>query len=365
MPSDIQRLVVRAPNPLGDALMALPAMAEMRLAMSGRQLIVAASAAVAPLFSEITIASPDLTVVVDKRREAEQLRELRADAIVLLTNSFRTAWVSRQAGVLKRWGYGAHARSLLLTRAIARPRGKVHQAEYYLHLVRELGLGTRPGSDPGQTGVRPGSDAGQTGVKPGSDPGLTPHIEITPATRARADAFLAQLGVDRSAPLVGLAPGAAYGHAKRWPPKRVAELATRLVAGGAACLLVGAEGDRAAGREIESMLPAGSRVFNVIGRTDLRLFAGLLASCQAFVSNDSGAMHLAAAAGVPVVAIFGPTDERVTAPLGNQDVIIHQVFCRPCMLRDCPIDHRCMRRISVDTVFDAVTRRLSEAEHRC
>ena len=107
------------------------------------------------------------------------------------------------------------------------------------------------------------------------------------------------------------------------------------------------------------MLPPGTRVFNVIGRTDLRLFAGLLASCHAFVSNDSGAMHLAAAAGVPVAAIFGPTDERVTAPLGNHDVIIHQVFCRPCMLRDCPIDHRCMRGISVDTVFDAVSRRLA------
>jgi heptosyltransferase-2 len=352
--TDIQRLVVRAPNPLGDALMALPALSELRAAMSGRQLIVAASAGVAPLFSEITIASPDLTVVVDKRREAEQLRELRADAIVLLTNSFRTAWVSRQAGVQKRWGYGARARSVLLTRAIARPRTKVHQAEYYRHLVRELGLG-----------VRPGSDQGQTGVKPASDPGLTSNLRITPATRARTDAFLAQLGVDRAAPLVGLAPGAAYGHAKRWPPKRVAELVARLTAGGVSCLLVGAEGDRSAGREIESILPPGIRVFNVIGRTDLRLFAGLLASCQAFVSNDSGAMHLAAAAGVPVVAIFGPTDERVTAPLGNHDVIIHQVFCRPCMLRDCPIDHRCMRRISVDTVFDAVTRRLSEADHRC
>ena len=335
--TDIQRLVVRAPNPLGDALMALPAMAEIRAAMSGRQLIVAASGGVAPLFSEITIASPDLTVVVDKRREAEQLRELRADAIVLLTNSFRTAWVSRQAGVPQRWGYGAHVRSLLLTRAIARPRTRVHQAEYYRHLVRELGLG----------------------VRPGSDGGLTPHLHITPATRVRTDAFLAKLGVDRSAPLVGLAPGAAYGHAKRWPPRRVAELAARLTAGGAACVLVGAEGDRGAGREIESMLPAGTRVFNVIGRTDLHLFAGLLASCQAFVSNDSGAMHLAAAAGVPVVAIFGPTDERVTAPLGNHDVIVHQVFCRPCMLRDCPIDHRCMRRISVDTVFDAVSRRLA------
>ena len=161
-----------------------------------------------------------------------------------------------------------------------------------------------------------------------------------------------------------LAPVAEDGKDKRWPPERVSELAARLTAGGATCLLVGAEGDRGAGREIESMLPPGARVFNVIGRTDLRLFAGLLASCQAFVSNDSGAMHLAAAAGVPVVAIFGPTDERVTAPLGNHDVLIHQVFCRPCMLRDCPIDHRCMRRISVDTVFDTVCRRLATTSSR-
>jgi heptosyltransferase-2 len=98
---------------------------------------------------------------------------------------------------------------------------------------------------------------------------------------------------------------------------------------------------------------------NLIGQTDLRLFAGLLAVCHAFVSNDSGAMHLAAAVGVPVVAIFGPTDERATAPLGDHDVIIHQVFCRPCMLRECPIDHRCMRGISVDVVLAAVTRRLA------
>jgi ADP-heptose:LPS heptosyltransferase len=394
--TDIRRLIIRAPNPLGDALMALPAMAAVRAAMAGRQLIVAASPGVAPLFSEITVASPDVPVVVDKRHEATQLRELRADAIVLLTNSFRTAWVARQAAIPQRWGYRAHARSLLLTRAVARPRTRVHQSEYYLQLVRELGLSplgqglktlapqqsladsqalktlapqpgdlrtppsvVGPGSlDPGlHEDVAPGS----SDVAPGSsDPGVhQPTLRITPATRARTDAFLAQLGVDRSTPLVGLAPGAAYGHAKRWPPQRVAELVARLTAGGATCLLVGAEGDRSAGREIESVLPPGSRVVDVIGRTDLRLFAGLLASCHAFVSNDSGAMHLAAAAGVPVAAIFGPTDERVTAPLGNHDVIIHQVFCRPCMLRDCPIDHRCMRGISVDTVFAAVTRRLT------
>jgi heptosyltransferase-2 len=103
---------------------------------------------------------------------------------------------------------------------------------------------------------------------------------------------------------------------------------------------------------------------NVIGRTDLRQVAGILARCTAFVSNDSGAMHLAAAVGVPVTAIFGPTDERATAPIGNHDVIVREVFCRPCMLRDCPIDHRCMKRITSDEVFDAVAARLAAAPAR-
>ena len=322
--------------------MALPAMAAVRSALRGRQLIVAAPATVAPLFQEITAAAPDHVLVVDKAREAAQLRDLQADGVLLFTNSFRTAWVSRQAALAQRWGFRAHGRSLLLTRAIRKPRHGVHQAEFYRHLVRALDLAgdDLPGLSPASSGVQP-------------------SIQITSATRERVDAFLGRLGVDRAKPLVGLAPGAAYGHAKRWPPDRVSQLVSRLDAAGAACVLVGAAGDRDAGREIESSLPPGIGVVNVIGRTDLRLLAGLLSACQAFVSNDSGAMHLAAATGVPVTAIFGPTDERVTAPLGDHDVIVQQVFCRPCMLRDCPIDHRCMRRISVERVYESVTSRLA------
>ena len=332
MACDVSRLVIRAPNPLGDAVMALPAMAALRAAFRDRVLIVAAAPAIAPLFEEVTPVAPDEIVIVDNANETRTLRAAKLDAAVLLTNSFRTAWTCRQARVKERWGYRAHGRALLLTRAVARPRTRLHQSAYYRHLVSELGF-----------------DA----------PEVLPRIALTAETARRADDLLARHDIDRSAPLVGMAPGAAYGHAKRWPPDRVAALAGRLGQHGATCVLVGAAGDHDAGREIESSLPAAARVVNLIGRTDLRLLAGLLAACDAFVSNDSGAMHLAAAAGVPVAAIFGPTNERVTAPLGDHDVIIHQVFCRPCMLRDCPIDHRCMRGISVDVVFDAVSRRLA------
>lgn len=311
--------------------MALPAMAALREGMRDATLAVAAAPSIAPLFEEQTPAAPDEILAVDRGSESRVLRDGRFDAVVLLPNSFRSAWTSRRARIAERWGYRGGFRAALLTRAIPRPRGTVHQAAWYLELARALGCETAE---------------------------TAPRIGITDVTRARVAGLLAQHRLGGGVPLVGIAPGAAYGHAKRWPPSRVAQLAGRLGERGAVCVLVGAGGDRDAGREIESSVSPAARVVNLIGRTDLRLLAGLLASCHAFVSNDSGAMHLAAAAGVPVAAIFGPTDDRVTAPVGDHDVLIHQVFCRPCMLRDCPIDHRCMKGITVDAVFGAVSKRL-------
>jgi heptosyltransferase-2 len=326
------RLVVRMPNWLGDAVMALPALAAVRSAYPESWLAVAAIPSVAPIFEEQTAAGPQQILVLEKDREASSLRDGAFDAALLLTNSFRTAWTAKRSGIAARWGYAAGGRGLLLTRSVARPRHEVHQSEYYLALVRGLGMAA---------------------------PAAPPAIVVTEATRARARRLLDATGVTDGSTLVGFAPGAAYGHAKRWPPERVAEVVTRIVRDrGAQCVLVGAGGDREAGRAIESTLPPDVHVVNLIGRTDLRLLMGVLEACRAFVSNDSGAMHLAAAVGVPVTAIFGPTNERATAPIGDHDVILHQVFCRPCMLRECPIDHRCMKRISVDEVYSAVTRRI-------
>jgi heptosyltransferase-2 len=166
--------------------------------------------------------------------------------------------------------------------------------------------------------------------------------------------MLADAGLSPADTIVGFAPGAAYGHAKQWPTDRVAQLIAELARRGASAVLVGAGADRDTGRAIESSLPPGTRVANLIGRTTLRQLVGVVARCAAFVSNDSGAMHIAAAVGVPLTAIFGPTDERATAPAGHADVILRDVFCRPCMLRECPIDHRCMKRIDVDAVLQSV-----------
>jgi heptosyltransferase-2 len=342
MSNSPSRLVIRAPNWLGDAVMALPALESVRAALPAAHITIAATGSIAPMFEEDTSARPDAVLTIaDRRKEAAALAAGSFDTALLLPNSFRAAWNARRAGIGERWGIAANFRSPLLTRAIERPgragrppTGRLHHSTYYLTLVRGLGFDARE---------------------------AVPRVSARPPTAARAAALLEKNGVDAAATIVGFAPGAAYGHAKRWPPDRVARVVERVSRERrAACVLLGAADDRDAGREIESALPADVRVVNLIGRTDLRQLIGVLARCAAFVSNDSGAMHLAAALGVHVTAIFGPTDDRVTSPLGHHDVLVHQVFCRPCMLRECPIDHRCMKGITADAVFAAVSARLHD-----
>jgi heptosyltransferase-2 len=263
--------------------MALPALGAVRAAMPQARIAIAAIPSVAPIFEEGTALAPDEVVTISNRRgEAKLLADGRFDAALLLPNSFRSAWVGRRAGIPERWGFARSLRGALLTRAVVPPRTRVHQSAYYEALAVGLGF-----------------DVAES----------LPWIRVRDETMRRADSLLAKHGVTSSMRLVGFAPGAAYGHAKRWPPSRVAQVVARVTnERGAVAILVGAEGDRDAGREIESVLPPGVNVVNLIARTDLRQLAGVLARCAAFVSNDSGAMHLAAAVGAPVTAIFGPTD---------------------------------------------------------
>jgi heptosyltransferase-2 len=348
------RVVVFAPNWLGDAVMALPALAGIRahVARDASVLAVAARAGLAPLFTalpqvdEVVVlgAHGGVRALAGIGREVREVAAGRFDLAILLPNSFRSAWIARRAGVPERWGYAADLRGRLLTRAVRRPSGRCHQAEYYRQLVERLGIVPGP---------------------------LEVHVAVPPEARARADLLLAEHGLDSDTAIVAMAPGAAYGRAKRWPPRRFAELAVRLAGElAAASVLVGAGKDRDAGRDIERELPRAVRrtgggratVVNLIGKTDLPLLLAVLARCRAAVSNDSGAMHLAAAVGVPVTAIFGASDERGTAPLPGgpgtrpPEIVTNPVWCRPCMLRECPLDHRCMTGISAERVMQAIRR---------
>jgi len=331
----LKRLLVFAPNWLGDAVMALPAIADVRRGRPDLTIDVAARPAVAPLFGLVPGVG-DVTVLPAGGLLAgavpRELQDRSYDAALILPNSFQAALTAWRAGIPERWGYRTDCRGPLLTRGVARP-GRVHQAAYYQRLAHELGFASGP---------------------------LEPRLEVPAVARRAAGDLLTAGGWDGRAPLVALAPGAAYGGAKRWPPESFAALATALAADGVSSVLVGSAADRLAGQEVAAALGAGVRAIDLVGRTDLPGLAGVLAHCRGLVSNDSGAMHVGAALGVSVTAMFGPTIERETRPLGRPDpvVLTHQVWCRPCMLRECPLDHRCMRGISVEAVLAAARRSL-------
>ena len=258
----------------------------------------------------------------------ESIRRGAYDAALLLPNSFASAWLVKAAGVPERWGYRADARGWLLTRAVD-PPSRVHQAAYYQHLATTLGFAPGP---------------------------LQPSLRVTDDLRAIGARVLEAAGWDGVGRLVAVAPGAAFGGAKRWPADRFAGVIERLAHDNVRAVLVGARADRAASREVLASVHSGLRPIDLTGGTDLPELAAVLAHCRALVTNDSGAMHFAAALGVPVTAVFGPTIEGETRPLGTARVaVVHgDVWCRPCMLRECPLTHRCMTAVSVDDVLREV-----------
>jgi heptosyltransferase-2 len=325
-PAVVRRLVVFAPNWLGDAVMALPALADVQRALPGAVIDVAARASIAPLYS--LIAGLGQVVALGGANDTAPLRARAYEAALLLTNSFSTALLARRAGIPARWGYRADFRAPLLTRGLPRPVA-VHQAEYYQHLARALGFPSGP---------------------------LEPRIDLPADVRDEAADLLHRAGWNGGGALIAIAPGAAYGSAKRWPARSYAAVARDLVASGITPVLVGSAADAPAGAEVVAAIGDASAAIDLIGRTDLRLLGGVFAQCRALVSNDSGAMHFAAALGINVVALFGPSNERETSPLGRGQriVLTHDVWCRPCMLRECPLTHRCLRGISVATVAGAV-----------
>jgi heptosyltransferase-2 len=348
--------VVVAPSWLGDAAMALPALGDLGAYFAGAHLTVAARASVAPFYTMVSGVHEVLTLpgrggwaaLRDLGADAAALRGGTFDVAVLLPNSFRSALTVARAGIPERWGFDADWRGRYLTRRVPRSRTHHHHADYYRALLTGLGIATG-----------------------------TPYARVNaPAGEGRA--LLRAHGVSDKAGFIACAPGAAYGRAKQWLPERYAELAalavTRL---GHTVVLVGSRADRgvcaeigtAAARQLgipsspQALKPSTpSCVVDLSGHTSLVQLASVLAASSAVVTNDSGAMHLAAAVGARVIAVFGATDEVRTAPLRSGPdapaaaILTHDVFCRPCLLRECPIDHRCMRGVTAERVFEAVAR---------
>lgn len=340
--SEPGRVLVVAPNWLGDAVMALPALADIRRASAPARLIVAARPSVAPLYAMVP--GVDATIVTqwrgsvrDRQRLQEDVQQILGEQVeraILFPNSFSSAWVVHRARVRDRWGYAADLRRPLLTRAVRRPRGSRHQGAYYQHLVRELGI---------------------------PNGALEPVLTVPGSAVEEARGLLRTRGWEESRPMLVVAPGAAYGTAKRWLPRHFAALISRAIREtGVHVVLVGAAADAGSARLVLDSTGAAERdaIVDLTGATTLQTLAGVMSLAAACVSNDSGAMHLAGAVGTPLAALFGPTREKETAPLtrhgGRSEVLINHVWCRPCMLRECPFEHQCMTGLKPERVFESV-----------
>ena len=336
------KILIRATNWIGDAVLSLPAIRAVRGRFPDAELCVLARPWVAAVYEGeravdrilILQGAPGVRELRAKLRSAEELRRERFDLAIALPNSFESAVLLWLARIPRRIGYARDGRSMLLSQAVATPEpGRIsrHQRFYYLELLRRAGIIDE---------LPLVSDIRFDGVE---------------IARRRGEELLAARGVHL--PVIGVSPGAAYGGAKRWLPERFASAAGQVAEKtGATVLVFGSEAEQKLCGEVA----AACGGLNLAGQTTLRQFIDMTAACLAFLSNDSGAMHIAAALGIPSVTVFGPTDETATGPVGpGARVLREPVECAPCLKRECPIDHRCMTRVSAEMVAAEALRVIS------
>ena len=335
------RILIRGTNWIGDAVMSEPALSAIRQAFPKADITLLVKPAIAELFQQHP-AIDHLLIYEHRGRHARlsgkwalgsELRRGRFDVAILLQNAFEAALLSFLAGIPRRYGYGTDGRAFLLSDAITVPHrtALAHQTQYYLDLLRPLGITPSPAA---------------------------PRLFVSDSEDERMRQRLTEAGIQATERLIGINPGSTYGSAKRWLPERFAHAADRVAEQfGGRVVIVGAAGEEALGQAIAEKMHSKPVVLS--GRTSIRELMSVIKRCRLFVTNDTGPMHIAAAFDVPVVAVFGPTDFRTTSPFGEAHQIVRQpVECSPCLLRECPIDHRCMTGVTVEQVYKAAAKQL-------
>ncbi|MCK4846179.1 MAG: lipopolysaccharide heptosyltransferase II [Deltaproteobacteria bacterium] len=341
-----KNILVRAPNWIGDAVMSLPALSALKALHPDANVMVLAKPWTIPVYEN----NPDVSTIIEfgseykgilgKFRLGRMLRGGGFEAAILLPNSFEAAFLSFWARIPKRIGYGRDMRSMLLTKAVEATeeiRAR-HHVFYYMNLIKAMG-----------------ADISLDGAVP------VPVVSVSDAERRAAEEILKLNGIDdlNETLLVGMAPGASFGSAKRWPVVRFRELAELLFKeyggigrGRVVPVIFGAGADVSVAEELSKEMGSIKHI-NLAGGTTLREFFGVTSLCNLFITNDSGPMHVAAALGVATVAIFGSTDTVVTAPVGNSvKVVSLNMDCSPCFKRECPDgDAKCLTDITAEEVF--------------
>jgi heptosyltransferase II len=334
--NQIERLLIRGTNWIGDAVMTLPAVAAIRKSFLRARI----SILVKPWVAELFYINPNVDEVIlfhdpgihsgimGKFKLSMELRERHFDAAILLQNAIEAAIIAKLAGIPIRAGYNSDVRGMLLTHSVQRTPAirAVHQVDYYLEMVKSLGC---------------------------QSAGRDIDLRIPEEYRQLGDTILAPYGLGRERFLVGMAPGATYGPAKKWFPERFAEIADRLMERfPVQVLLFGSASDRDSIGAVARN--AKHELIDLTGKTSLKEAISLISRCRLFISNDSGLMHIAGALDIPTIAIFGSTNPITTSPMGSHTMVIRKdVSCSPCLKVSCPTDFRCMDLIKVNEVYHA------------
>lgn len=345
------KILVRGTNWVGDAVMTIPALRSLRRIFPDARLTLHTRTWAegifrdAALFDEILTFDKTKSKIKDALAQAKELKNHEFDLAVLFPNSFETALVAKMAKIPRRFGYAKEGRSFLLTDAVEIPQWKDerHEVFYYLNLVTEI-------------------EKEYFGAKTALE--IEPQIDLAVSAERRGEArkILEENGVDLSKKTVALGVGSTNSRAKRWQAESYAALNDLLQNElNVNVLLVGAKDEAEISEEV--FAKSEKKPIILTGKTNLAEAVAVLSEIDLLVSNDMGLAHIAPATGTKTIVIFGPTNEKTTQPIGSE-IIRRDVDCAPCMLRDCPIDHRCMTRISAKEVFEKAKEKLSTDEHR-
>ncbi len=338
---NIQKVLIRGVNWIGDTLITFPAIKGIREIFNDVHCTVLIKPHLSSLYEQCAFVDEiipypkggSFDLIHKERKLVKDIAQKKFDLAVILPRSFRSALVPYFARIPYRVGYSASGRGMFLTHGLKEDAGVLsnHQVEYYYRLARSLGA-------PSTFDL--------------------PVLTVDKEDVSWAKTFLENAGIDEHKLLIGINPGSTYGSAKCWFPERYLELAQRLASNAqAAIMLVGGKDNLHLINHIASKLDG--QIVKAVGE-DLLHLAALVRRCRLFITNDTGPMHIASAVGVPVVAIFGSTNPVTTSPLGEGHCVIRrEVDCSCCLKRECPEDHRCMRLISVDEVERAVMKQLN------
>ena len=346
--SEINRILIRATNWVGDVIMTLPALEALRESFPNSTLVVLARPWVMPLFESHPMVDSVIPLgkvkgsfsgLTDILKGSLQVRRQNFDLAVLFQNAFEAALIAYLGGIRYRVGYDTDHRRLLLSHAVIRDDKimNAHQVEYYLFLIRAMGLNARS---------------------------RDPELFVSKEQEEKAWPLLLENGVEQDDFILGMSPGAIYGPAKRWPPERFAVIGDMAVdRWGAKVMIFGSGQEKDICARVSTAMNHPS--INLCGGTELGELIALIRRCNLFVTNDSGLMHMASALKVPLVAVFGSTNPVATGPRGPRSIIVrHEMDCAPCMRPECSRDFQCMLSIEPEDVWNELLTLKKEMEGR-